>query len=91
MVYHKIKIDDHLSIPRESGENHLLQETPGNRTGNYKRDDQPTKINFISFLDFLMVDQIFLSLQVKQNVIISNKPIYTSCLTSCWTTLGFVF
>ena len=67
----------------------LLQETPDNRTGNHKRDNQPTKIAFVSFLEFLMVEQIFLSLQVKQNVIISNKRIYTSCLTSCWTTLGF--
>ena len=29
---------------------------------------------FIIFLDFLVFDQIFLSSQVKQSVIISNKP-----------------
>ena len=35
---------------------------------------------------FLMVEQIFLSLQVKQSVIISNQLVYTSCLTSYRTT-----
>ena len=30
-----------------------------------------------------MVEQIFLSPQVKRNVIISNKLEYTRCLTSC--------
>ena len=44
------------------------------------------KIYVILFLDFLMVDQIFLSIQVKQSVVISNKLIYTSCLTSSKTT-----
>ena len=33
-----------------------------------------------------LIQQIFLSPQVKQ-VIISNKVVYTSCLTSCRTTL----
>ena len=37
----------------------------------------------------LMVEQIFLSPQVKRSVIISNKLDYTRCLTSCQTrTLG---
>ena len=31
----------------------------------------------------LIFYQIFLSLQVKRSVIISNKMVYTSCLTSC--------
>ena len=36
-----------------------------------------------------MVEQIFLSPQVKRSVIISNKLDYTRCLTSCQTrTLG---
>ena len=34
-------------------------------------------------LQFLMFYQTFLSPQVKQGLIISNKLIYTSCLTSC--------
>ena len=38
-------------------------------------------IMVIIFRDFFMFYQIFLSLQVKQIVIISNK--YTICLTSC--------
>ena len=42
-------------------------------------------IMFIIFWDFLMIKQIFFSLQVKQRVIISNKLVYTSCLTSCGT------
>ena len=33
-----------------------------------------------------MVEQIILSPQVKRNVIITNKLIYTSWLTSCGTT-----
>ena len=35
---------------------------------------------------FLMFYQIFLSPQVKRSLIISNKLVYTICLTSCWTT-----
>ena len=34
-----------------------------------------------------MVEQISLSQQVKQNLIFNNKLVYTSCLTSCRTTL----
>ena len=33
-----------------------------------------------------MFYQIFFSPQVKQNLIISNKLVYTSSLTSCQTT-----
>ena len=33
-----------------------------------------------------MVEQIFSFPQVKRNVIISSKLVYTSCLTSCQTT-----
>ena len=33
-----------------------------------------------------MVEQIFLSPQVKKSVIISNKLVYTSCLMRCRTT-----
>ena len=40
---------------------------------------------FIIFWDFLMVQQIFLSPQVKRSVIITNKLICVSCLTSWWT------
>ena len=43
-------------------------------------------IMFIILWDFLMVEQIFLSLQVKWNVIISKKLVYTSYLRSCSTT-----
>ena len=39
--------------------------------------------------DFLMVEQIFRSPHVKRSVIISNKLVYTSYLTSCRTTLGY--
>ena len=42
-------------------------------------------IMFITFWDFLMTEQIFLSPQVKGSKIISNKLVYTSCLTSCQT------
>ena len=34
----------------------------------------------------LMAEPVFLSPQVKRSVIISSKPVYTSCLTSCQTT-----
>ena len=44
----------------------------------------------IIFWVFLMVEQIFLSPKVKRSMIISNKLVYTSCLTSCWTILAFV-
>ena len=43
-------------------------------------------IMFIMFWDFLMVEQIFISPQVKPSVIIGNKLVYTSCFTSCQTT-----
>ena len=36
----------------------------------------------IIFCNFFMVKQVFLSPQVKRNVIISNKLIYTWCLIS---------
>ena len=39
-------------------------------------------IMFIIFWHFLMVEQIFLSPQVKRSMIISNKLIYMNCLTS---------
>ena len=35
------------------------------------------------FWDFLMIEKIFLSPQVRRSVIISNKLVYTKCLTSC--------
>ena len=37
----------------------------------------------IIFPDFVMVEQILLSPQVKRSVIISNILVYTSFLTSC--------
>ena len=40
-------------------------------------------IMFIIFWDFLMLEKFFLSPQVKRRVIISNKLVYTSYLTSC--------
>ena len=46
---------------------------------------EPT-IMFIIFWDILMVEQIFLSPQVKRRVIISSKLVYTSYLTSCRAT-----
>ena len=39
----------------------------------------------ITFRDFLMADQIFLSPQVKRSVIISNKVVYTSFVASYQT------
>ena len=41
--------------------------------------------HFIIFWDFLLVEQAFLSPQVKRSVIISNKLVYTSYRTSCRT------
>ena len=38
---------------------------------------------FILCREFLMIEQIFLSLQVKRGVIVSNKLVYTSFLTRC--------
>ena len=40
-----------------------------------------------NILRLLMVEQIFLSPQVKQSMIVSNKPANTSCLTTYLTTL----
>ena len=40
----------------------------------------------IIFWDFLMVEQIFLSLQAKQSLIISNELVFASYLTICQTT-----
>ena len=34
-------------------------------------------------LRLLIIEQIFLLPQVKQSIIISNKLVYKSCLTSC--------
>ena len=39
-------------------------------------------IMFIIFRDFRMVEQIFLSAQVKRSVIFNNKLVYTSCLVN---------
>ena len=39
-------------------------------------------IIFLMFRNFLMFDQVSFSPQ-KRSVIISNKLVYTSCLTSC--------
>ena len=44
---------------------------------------------FIIFWDFLMVEQISLSPQVKRSVIIKIKLVYKSCLTSCQTAQDF--
>ena len=44
---------------------------------------------FIIFWVFLMDEQIFLSPKLKWSMIISNKLVCTSCLTSCWTVLAF--
>ena len=41
-----------------------------------------TTIMFIIFRDFLKVEQIFLSPQVKRSVINSKKLVYTSCETT---------
>ena len=41
------------------------------------------KIMFIIFCDFLMVEQIFLSPQMKRSVIISNELVHTTSRTSC--------
>ena len=38
-------------------------------------------MTFLILGDFLMVERLLLSLQVKRNVIISSKLVYTSCLT----------
>ena len=40
----------------------------------------------ILFWEVLMFYQIFFSPQVKRSLIVSNKLVYTSCLTSCHTT-----
>ena len=42
--------------------------------------------HFCNILRLLMVEQIFLSPQVKRSIIFSNKLVYTSCLTSYRTT-----
>ena len=42
-------------------------------------------ILFMIFWDVLMVDQIFLSPEVKRSLIISNKLVCTSCQTNCQT------
>ena len=48
-------------------------------------------IILIIFWDFLRVQQIFLWPHVKQSVIISNKLIYTSYLTSSQTSKDFTW
>ena len=40
-------------------------------------------VMFIILPDFLLVEQIFLSTQVKRSVIISNELACASCVTSC--------
>ena len=52
---------------------------------------------FVIFSAFLMVDQIFRLPQLKLSVIVSNKLVYMSCLTSLsriscdWLSLETVF
>ena len=48
--------------------------------------NQIALIMFIIFQDFLMVQQVLLSPQVKQSIIFSKKLVYTSCLTYYQTT-----
>ena len=52
-------------------------------------EDIKKEINFCResywFWDFLMVDQIFFSIQVKPSVIISDKIVYKGSVTSCRT------
>ena len=43
-------------------------------------------IMFIIFWNFLLIKDIFLSPKLKGSVIISNKLVYMSYLTSCQTT-----
>ena len=38
---------------------------------------------FVMFLESLINEQTFITSQVKGNVIISNKLLYTSTLTNC--------
>ena len=47
---------------------------------------EKTTIMFIIFWDFSMVEPIFLSPQVTENVIISNKLVYIICFMSWQTT-----
>ena len=47
---------------------------------------EKTTIMFIIFWDFSMVEPIFLSSQVKENVIINNKLVFIICFTSWQTT-----
>ena len=48
-----------------------------------KWKNEKSTIMFIIFWDFLMIDQILLLPQVKRSLIICNKLVYKSCLTSC--------
>ena len=57
----------------------LLKRTKANLKSEHAFDYRQPITMFITFQDFLMVEQIFLSPQVKQNVIISNKLVYQAC------------
>ena len=57
----------------------------------YRTESGFATIMFIIFWNFLRAEQIFLSPQVKWSVIISNKLLYRSSLTSCWMTEDFGF
>ena len=54
---------------------------------NYYRDKPSAPLSSTTMvmilLEFLMFYQIFHSPHVKQSLIIRNKLVYTSCLTSC--------
>ena len=56
-----------------------------------RKNDKVLTFNTVHFPNFeisasLMVEQILLSPQVKRSVIITNRLVYTSCLTSCQRT-----
>ena len=49
----------------------------------------PTDSHVRIFLRFLMIEQIFFTRQVKRSMVICNRQVFTSCLTSCRTTEHF--
>ena len=63
-----------------------LKNATGVDTSKFARKVDLATIMFIIFWDLMMVEQIFFSSQVKRIAIISNKLVYTSCLTTCRTT-----
>ena len=79
-----MKMLNHCTSKEEAIFNQIMSSTRNQIESTFGKLKATTM--FIIFRDFFMVEQIFLSPQVKRSVINYNKMVYMSYLMSCRTT-----